>query len=257
MDPKNSPLLALERHPGVKSDVRVPLTNFGPIDFRILYSVPVVHSQSELLKEGGDAPYLNATVFEQLIARFHAVHSYGWSFGGYLEPRSRLWKGSYLDGIGDEVLHAGIDVNLPKGTPLKAQQDFTVLLSDDDHTLSGGWGPRLILQPGVMDDRDCAVIYSHLQRIAVKEGDEVKKGAILGEIGGPPDNGNWWPHLHIQLVERSWFDTMRLHATLEKLDGYFPLRELAECRLRYPDPIKFMPLEWELDCVARVVGQGA
>ena len=50
-----------------------------------------------------------------------------------------------------------------------------------------------------------------LVRWLVDEGDQVEKGQQIATIGPPPENGNWPPHLHFQIMldlldEEGWFE---------------------------------------------------
>jgi murein DD-endopeptidase MepM/ murein hydrolase activator NlpD len=116
--------------------------------------------------------------------------------------RQRYWKESYLIpvqgrittrfGIG-RVLngkprssHSGVDIAGKRGAPVKSANSGKVLLADDFY-LSGktvvvdhGWG--------------ISTIYAHLDRIDVREGQEVLRGRVLGTVGSTGRSTG--PHLH-------------------------------------------------------------
>ena len=114
-----------------------------------------------------------------------------------------------------------------------------VLVVDDEKDFNGGWGPRIIMH--LDTEPKYVMIFSHLQNITVEPGEEFKLGQILGEIGKAPNNGNWWPHLHIQLVERIFFDDLiEKNLLLENLDGYSTIDNLQELKQRYPNPLTIL-----------------
>jgi peptidoglycan LD-endopeptidase LytH len=46
-------------------------------------------------------------------------------------------------------------------------------------------------------------LYGHLSRsciINLEEGANIEKGEVFGEFGIPSDNGDWPPHLHMQII---------------------------------------------------------
>jgi murein DD-endopeptidase MepM/ murein hydrolase activator NlpD len=72
--------------------------------------------------------------------------------------------------------HLGIDLAAPKGTKILAAQDGTVIYTGRDFR---GFG-RLIMIEGV---NGWASFYAHLSTIAVKEGQKVKQGQVIGGMG--------------------------------------------------------------------------
>jgi murein DD-endopeptidase MepM/ murein hydrolase activator NlpD len=82
--------------------------------------------------------------------------------------------------------HSGVDIAARKGTPIKGANSGKVLLADDLY-LSGktlvvdhGWG--------------VSTIYAHLDRIDVREGQEIERGQVLGTVGATGRATG--PHLH-------------------------------------------------------------
>jgi murein DD-endopeptidase MepM/ murein hydrolase activator NlpD len=57
----------------------------------------------------------------------------------------------------------------------------------------GTYGLTVILEHG----NGYYSIYSHLQGAAVKAGDDVRKGQVLGAVGG--ENSDYGPHLHFEI----------------------------------------------------------
>jgi len=91
--------------------------------------------------------------------------------------------------------HDAVDIMAPRGTPILAATDGTVL-----RVGTNALGGNVIW----MTDRDerFSFYYAHLDRYArgIKQGDHVARGAVIGYVGttgnAPPDV----PHLHFQLM---------------------------------------------------------
>jgi len=125
--------------------------------------------------------------------------------GGYLEPRS-LYTSSAYDKIGNmgverRSIHLGIDFFLPEQTPVHALFDGTVVIAVNDEG-DKEYGGLIIIQHR-FNDFNFYSLYGHLT-VASVEGKEighsVKKGDCIGHLGTYPENGNWAPHLHFQIM---------------------------------------------------------
>lgn len=190
------------------------------------------------------SPLLDPGLCQRFVGELHARLGIAWSFGGYLEDRSRLWRGSYLEQTG-AFIHLGVDFHVPQATPFVTQCPAAVVLVDDDGDQDGGWGQRIFLKPELA--AECAaqpeivLIYAHLQNIAVVPGSRIPAGTVLGEVGGPPHNGNWAPHLHIQALRYDAFARI-LTEDFDDLDGYGHANQLAELARLFPDPLALVRL---------------
>jgi septal ring factor EnvC (AmiA/AmiB activator) len=83
----------------------------------------------------------------------------------------------------------GIGIAATPGTPVHAVEAGRVRLVET----MGTYGLTVILEHG----NGYYSIYSHLQGAAVKAGDDVKKGQVLGAVGG--ENSDYGPHLHFEI----------------------------------------------------------
>jgi murein DD-endopeptidase MepM/ murein hydrolase activator NlpD len=85
-------------------------------------------------------------------------------------------------------LHAGTDIAAPKGTKIMAAGKGEVIVAK----FYGGYGNCVII-----DHNGKWTIYGHMSKISVKEGQQVKTGQKLGEVGSTGDStGN---HLHFEV----------------------------------------------------------
>jgi murein DD-endopeptidase MepM/ murein hydrolase activator NlpD len=185
---------------------------------------------------GGPNPYLDPIVAAEILAEIHRAAGAEWSFGGYLEDRRHLLAGSYLEATGN-FLHLGIDVHVPEGTPVVAGVPARVLLVDDDQDPNGGWGPRVFLHRALQQGDDMVGVFAHLRAPRCRPGDVLGPTDVFAEVGGPPFNGNWHPHLHLQLLRVSTFKQLVI-GRLDELDGYGPPAKKRELAALFPDPVR-------------------
>jgi murein DD-endopeptidase MepM/ murein hydrolase activator NlpD len=184
---------------------------------------------------GGINPLLDPSICETLLEDFHAGHRVEWSYGGYLEDRRHIWQGSYLERAGNWV-HLGIDFHVPWGSPVAAPRAAAVFLVDHDLDRDGGWGQRVFLKLDGEPPNDPVLIFAHLQGVAVTPGTRLARGAVFAEVGGPPDNGNWAPHLHVQTIPSDRLVEVLIERFAE-LDGYGPPSRVEDLRVSFPDPL--------------------
>lgn len=184
-----------------------------------------------------NAPLLDPALCSRMVLDTHRALAVDWSFGGYLEDRTFLWRGSYLE-QNNSFVHLGVDFNVPAETPVCCPVSGQVIRVDDDRDENGGWGPRVLVslyppKAGV------ALIFAHLGDVEVSPGLEVRPGTMLGTVGSPPSNGNWFPHLHVQAATMD-FLTEVLATDIARLDGYGRASELVDLAKIYPDPFAFL-----------------
>jgi len=125
--------------------------------------------------------------------------------GGYLEPRAVYTTEAY-DRMGNggkesRTIHLGIDFWVPVGTPVHALFDSEVVtaVNDEGDKEYGG----LIILKHREDGLEFFTLYGHqsLESVAKrKAGDLIRKGEEISQVGNHPENGNWAPHLHFQLM---------------------------------------------------------
>ncbi len=83
--------------------------------------------------------------------------------------------------------HNGLDIALPEGTPVYATSGGIVRLVGKNFYYNGNF---VLIDHG----QGLSSIYLHLSKILVKDGDRVKKGEKIGEIG--TTGRSTGPHLH-------------------------------------------------------------
>ncbi len=119
--------------------------------------------------------------------------------GRYNEDRV-IYKHSQLFGV-ERTIHLGIDIMLPAGTRVYSPLD-SVVHSFQDNIGIGDYGPTIILQHELLG-MVFYTLYGHLNReslLGKTEGEKIDIGTRIGEIGTPGVNGNWFEHLHFQII---------------------------------------------------------
>lgn len=184
----------------------------------------------------GQNPLLDPTLCQEMVEREHEELGLAFSYGGWLEDRSTLWRGSYLD-KNRAYLHLGVDFNAPIGTMISASHTMTVVDISDDHPDPHGWGRRIIAE---LVDEPVTLVYGHVDNITCEVGEEVRAGALFADIAPPSHNGGWYPHLHVQAITReAWERHYKLHP-LHSLDGYGCLTDRADWARTFPDPMRYI-----------------
>ena len=102
----------------------------------------------------------------------------GSSFGERLDPFN-----------GEGAFHAGIDIESPTGTPVRATADGDVAAA----AMVAGYGRQIVLDHG----HDVATVYGHLSSIAVMTGQHVLRGQVIGSVG--QSGRATGPHLHYEV----------------------------------------------------------
>ena len=86
-------------------------------------------------------------------------------------------------------LHAGIDIAVPEGTPIRAADGGTVAIAG----WTGGYGNYTCINHG----GGVSTCYGHQSRIAVSVGQSVSQGQVIGYSGNTGNSTG--PHLHFEV----------------------------------------------------------
>lgn len=125
------------------------------------------------------------------------------AFGGYKETRN-LYKRSavFKNNVSDERnIHIGLDLWINEVAPIYAALDGKIH-SFQNNTDLGDYGPVIILEH-IIDGFTFHTLYGHLSEeslVGKKIGQIVEKGEQIGNLGLPPINGDYAPHLHFQII---------------------------------------------------------
>jgi murein DD-endopeptidase MepM/ murein hydrolase activator NlpD len=147
---------------------------------------------------------LDAASFEEYIENYLNKNDAKIAFGGYLEKRN-LYKRSaaFKNATSDERnIHIGLDLWIKAGTNVLAALDGTIHSYQNNYAI-GDYGPTIILEHTI-DDFKFYTLYGHLNLESLNNknvGDKIKKGQQIGQLGSPPINGDYAPHLHFQIIK--------------------------------------------------------
>ncbi len=123
------------------------------------------------------------------------------AIGGYNEERVIYGRSAHFAGSEPRSVHLGVDVWMEAGTTIAAPLAGSVH-SFRDNAGYGDYGPTIILQHE-LERITFYTLYGHLSRTSLSDlykGKKIAAGAKLGEIGPYPENGDWPPHLHFQII---------------------------------------------------------
>jgi murein DD-endopeptidase MepM/ murein hydrolase activator NlpD len=93
-----------------------------------------------------------------------------------------------------KMKHRGIDLAHDLGAPIVAPADGVVEVATESYQPSPGSGTVIIIDHG----GGLKTLYSHLHSLAVAEGDEVKRGDKIAEVGSTGRSTG--PHLHLEVL---------------------------------------------------------
>jgi len=102
----------------------------------------------------------------------------GSSFGGRSDPIN-----------GEGAFHAGIDIDAPIGTPVRATADGDVTGAN----FGAGYGKQIVINHG----HDLLTVYGHLSSIVALPGQHVSRGQVIGYVG--MTGRATGPHLHYEV----------------------------------------------------------
>jgi len=154
--------------------------------------------------ERADLPAWTARLFERMRAAGASA-----AIGGYDEARP-VYESTAFRQRGNErdewrTVHLGLDIFMPAGTAVHAPLDG-VVHSFANNAAPFDYGPCIVLEHRVDDEAGelrFQTLYGHLSAeslTGLAVGQAVSGGERLATLGDFPVNGNWPPHLHLQIV---------------------------------------------------------
>jgi murein DD-endopeptidase MepM/ murein hydrolase activator NlpD len=184
----------LEKHRRIFAKIiDIPLTveNVLPVDFtenNLALTTEIIQSSEKL----------EAYIQSELKDKNKLVAA-----GGYLEERVLYRRSPLFDQLGSSHrnIHLGIDLWTKANTKVYAPLSGKIIGLKDNNNFAD-YGPTIILEHE-LENLNFYSLYGHLSRISLKGknlGDMIDKGQAFCEIGNYPENGDWSPHLHFQLM---------------------------------------------------------
>jgi murein DD-endopeptidase MepM/ murein hydrolase activator NlpD len=158
-------------------------------------------------------------------------NNYRYGVGGYDENRAIYAASSHFD---DEEeprrLHLGLDIWGPAGTPIYAFMGGTVH-SFAYNGAEGDYGATLVLLHQ-LDGIPFYTLYGHISKRDIQNlspGNYFVRGQEIAHFGERDENGNWPPHLHLQLI-------MDMELKQGDYPGVCKLSEREKWLVNCPDP---------------------
>jgi len=149
--------------------------------------------------------FANFELFDFKINQLQKKHPNAIIGGGYTEPRLVYNTEAYQKNGNDKkesrTIHLGIDFWLPAGTPVHAPLEGEVVIAENDAG-DKEYGGLIILKHEVKELTFYS-LYGHLSVASATSrvvGEIIEAGELIGNLGNYPENGNWPPHLHFELM---------------------------------------------------------
>ena len=157
------------------------------------------------------------------------------AFGKYGENRVIYNTGMYQVASEEEArtFHLGLDIFSAAGTEICCPLENTTVHSFADNNQPGDYGPCIILRH---EFEGCIFysLYGHLSRDSLKElseGQALSRGQVFAKVGDYAENGQWPPHLHLQIIGNISSSTKH-----GDFPGVCKLSEAAKWMSNCPDP---------------------
>lgn len=158
-------------------------------------SVTNVNLNNQKLKTSKD--------YEHYIQEYLDNHQAKIAFGGYQEHRNLYQRSTVFKNQNDEErnIHIGLDLWINEEADIFAALDGKIHSFKNNESL-GDYGPTIILEHHI-ENYVFHTLYGHLSLESLKDkkvGDIVKQGQQIANLGLPPINGDYAPHLHFQII---------------------------------------------------------
>ena len=184
-----------------------PVVSFDPEKDRLLL-MDLTKNNQEISEELVNDTQQFGNYINQKLQSVNAK----FGIGGYNEHRELYSRSRVFDSVSPSIeggkveveprrLHLGIDI---WGRP------YTAVMSPWDgivHSFAfnnrfGDYGATLVLSHNI-EETPFHTLYGHLSLNSIKnfrQGENVRRGDVIGEFGIPMENGQWPPHLHFQVI---------------------------------------------------------
>lgn len=143
----------------------------------------------------------NTSLFQAFIDTLLEKEQALMGIGGYFENRVIYRRSTHFTGTESRCIHLGVDIWAPALTPVFTPLDSKVH-SFQENKAFGDYGPTIILEHQ-LEGQPFYTLYGHLSKRSLdglQEGQLILKGTAFTELGPAPENGDWPPHLHFQLI---------------------------------------------------------
>jgi len=169
------------------------------IGYEFYTPIDLSASNTHLINEKLDASEDYENYIQKILDESKAKIAYG----GYLETRNLYKRSTVFNNQkeNERNIHIGLDLWINEEASIHAILDGKIH-SFQNNTALGDYGPTIILEHNI-NEFTFYSLYGHLNEAClklIKVGDKVKKGQQIANLGLPPINGDYAPHLHFQLI---------------------------------------------------------
>lgn len=151
----------------------------------------------------------------------------------FLEPRGGAprWYNHVHGRTSDGTLlraHDGVDIYAQRGTPLLAAVSGTIV---DPATLWKPWNPArygltVVIESDERTSPGYRVLYAHLDSVAVKVGQPVRRGDVVGTLGSSGNATGSALHVHFEL-RAPFLIPLQEGGVTRRLDAFDPYPSLV------------------------------
>jgi len=154
-------------------------------------------------------------------------HNTEYSVGKYNEVRPNMYNTELFGGT--RLIHMGIDIGGPVGTPCMAFADGEV--SHFGYNPEPGDYGNVVITRHDIGGTPVWALYGHMNAASIEgklAGQKLVAGEVIAWFGAHHENGGWEPHLHFQLslIEPQTHD----------FPGVVAPEDREQALLDYPDP---------------------
>jgi len=174
----------------------------------------------------------NTQKFNDYVLTQMAASGKSFGLGGYLEPRA-IYRRSEVFGKSEDDfrnIHIGVDIWAEDGHPIYAPLDGKIHSFQDNGSF-GNYGPAIILEHQLQGETFHS-LFGHLKRsdlVGLEVGQRISGGQVFCHIGPFPENGDWPPHLHFQLI-------IDMEGNFGDYPGVCAAKDLEKYKKNCPDP---------------------
>lgn len=194
--------------PAVVDWLRSAAASFAPVLDHDLRAGPVAVLDLSVgsRRLGADPANLETPRLTEIVSRAMAEAGAAVGIGRYDEARALYATGAFAAGTGPSAarrtVHLGLDLSLPPGSAVRAPLAGTVhIVARNDAPKD--YGPLVILRHAIPSGPEFFTLYGHLDpdsTAGLEPGRALRAGERFAAVGAPPANGDWWPHVHVQII---------------------------------------------------------
>jgi len=173
----------------------------GELSRAVVFDLSVGSPAFTSAEEATNTTAMTAKLFGAMRSKSAAI-----GIGRYDEARLLYTSDAFAGTAGEHperrTVHLAIDIFAEPETPVLAPLDGRVH-GVRDNAARLDYGPTVILEHAPAGGPIFYTLYGHLSRQSLRglaAGDRVARGDRIGAIGPAPENGDWPPHVHFQIV---------------------------------------------------------